>query len=237
LVLSQRTNVQALSEFRRGFFEIQDEGSQLIAEVVAPGAGPIVDFCAGAGGKTLALADLLAPQVPLIALDTRSHGLQALQRRAQRATRCHITTHTLPRDGSLPEPVRRWRGQAARVLVDAPCTGTGVLRRHPETRLRLDAALLSTLPEQQSAILARASTLVAPGGRLIYATCSVLPAENNEVVQRFLQNQDDFTLLPLAEVLGEPRALELGDGRVLQVAPHTHGTDGFYAAVLQRQMR
>ncbi len=230
LIVAGRANLLGTRTWSAGVVELQDEGSQLVAEAVDP-RGQVVDFCAGAGGKTLALAG--HPAVDrLIACDVRPRPLDALQRRAERAGLPRIQTALLAEDGPLPGPLAALAGSMDRVLVDAPCSGSGVLRRHPAYRLRLDAPTLAALPGLQRRILRRAAPLVAPGGRLIYATCSVLSEENDDVVASFLAEHPAFRLTPLAEVLGE-RAAALGDP-YLRVAPHTHGTDGFFAAILTR---
>jgi len=211
LVLEGRANLPATRAFRDGWFEVQDEGSQLLAEWVEA-TGLVVDLCAGAGGKTLALHGAQR----LVACDVRERALRTLKQRARRAG-VAVQTHLLGDQGTLPPEVAGLR--ADRVLVDAPCTGTGVLRRHPEHRWLVDETRVAECVALQDRILERAATLVKTGGRLIYATCSVLPAENEEVVERFLSTHPGF------EPLGDPR----------RVAPHTHGTDGFFAAVLTRR--
>ncbi len=228
-----RANVVGSRPYRDGVVEIQDEGSQVLAAVVDPDGGPMVDFCAGAGGKTLALA-AAAPQAPILATDVRKGALDELYRRARRADVHRLEVQALDPDGQVPFEVLTWTGRASRVLVDAPCSGTGTLRRRPETRLRLDGSVLAELPPLQAEILDRAAELVRPGGRLVYATCSVLEAENDGVVQAFLEERDDYRALPLSEVVGPERARRVGDGQVLRLAPHTHGTDGFFGAVLER---
>lgn len=211
VVLLGRANLPALDLFKRGTFEVQDEGSQRLARLVEP-TGLVVDLCAGAGGKTLALAALGARR--LVACDVRERPLKELQKRASRAG-VRVEVHRLGPGGELPPAVQSLR--ADRVLVDAPCTGTGVLRRHPEHRWQIDADRLSATTALQGEILERAMTLVKPGGRLIYGTCSVLPAENEAVVDAFGERHRDWSV-----------------GRVLRTAPHTCGTDGFYGAILQR---
>ena len=213
VVLDQRVNLQSLPLFKRGVFEVQDAGSQLLASLVEP-TGTVVDYCAGAGGKTLALA---RPGVHLIASDVRPGALHELSKRAKRA-KVQVKTHVLT-DGALPPALRKV--QADRVLVDAPCSGMGVLRRHPEHRWQLDDARLSELIALQQQILAQASTLVKPGGWLIYGTCSVLPAENEDQVQTFLARHPEFE----------------HSGKELRCGPHRHDTDGFFGAVLIRQLR
>ncbi len=233
-----KANVFALASYKEGLFWMQDEGSQLIAEAVAPPpGGKVVDACAGAGGKTLALASLLKNRGRILSLDMREHALEDLRKRARRAGVTNNEAVAIPPDGPLPDSLTRWMGKADRVLVDAPCSGTGVLRRNPERRWRLTEEEVRAFPERQAAILTRMAPLVAPGGRLIYATCSLLKAENDGVVARFLSENNDFSPVPLKEILSREVAESRGDGQVLRVLPHLHDTDGFYAAVMRRRSK
>ena len=211
VVLDQRVNLQSLPLFKRGVFEVQDAGSQLLASLVEP-TGIVVDYCAGAGCETLAMAQ---PGVQLIATDIRPGALHQLSERAKRA-KVRVKTYVLT-GGTLPAALRNL--QADRVLVDAPCSGMGVLRRHPEHRWQLTDARLRELVALQQKILVQASTLVKPGGWLIYGTCSVLPAENEEQVQTFLDRNPAFE----------------HSGKELRCGPHSHDTDGFFGAVLIRR--
>jgi len=231
LHVTTRGNLAATTCWREGLFEVQDEGSQLVAALVQP-EGLVVDLCAGAGGKTLAMSARMAGG-RILAADVRANALAELDRRARRAGVENVGTTVLPPTGPLPKVLQRVRGRADRVLVDAPCSGSGVLRRHPAYRLRITAESLAAHPSDQRALLDRAAPLVAPGGRLVYATCSVLSEENDAVVEGFLSGHPQFARLSAREVLG-PRATEVGDGEVLRVLPHVHGTDGFFAAVLAR---
>jgi 16S rRNA (cytosine967-C5)-methyltransferase len=238
--VESRTNLFALEAFKAGRFEAQDEGSQLIAELVAPPPrGIVVDFCAGAGGKTLAIAAAMANRGRVLACDVDERKLTELRRRVRRAAVTTVQAAALEpgAKASFPPPLARLEGRADRVLVDTPCSGVGSLRRNPELRFRLTPADLVRLPEEQLAICRRAAALVAPGGRLIYATCSVLAAENREVVDRLLAREPELELVPTKEIWGGERARALGDadGTFLEVRPDRHGTDGFFAAVLRRR--
>jgi 16S rRNA (cytosine967-C5)-methyltransferase len=239
VVVDSRTNLFSLDAFRAGRFEAQDEGSQLVAELVAPPPrSRAVDFCAGAGGKSLALAALLGNRGRVIACDVDARKLAELRRRARRAGATNIQTVELnAEEGALPPPLVRLEGGAERVLVDAPCSGIGALRRNPEARWRLVPADFERLPAQQLAIARRALDLVAPGGRLIYATCTVLRAENQAVVERLLAERSDLELVPIKDVWGSARAAPIVDssGAFLELLPHRHGTDGFFAAVMRRR--
>ncbi len=203
IVVTGRPNLAGSKAMKEGLFELQDAGSQLVAAMVEP-TRTVIDFCAGAGGKTLALQ-----AKEIFAFDIRKSALEELRRRAARAgIEVEIC---LIEEGPLPEPLAATR--ADRILVDAPCSGLGVLRRHPENRWRLDR--LAELPATQRAILERAAPLLREGGRMVYATCSVLREENEEVVEAFLADHPEFTL-----------------GETLRLSPHVDDTDGFYAAKL-----
>jgi 16S rRNA (cytosine967-C5)-methyltransferase len=223
-----------MQAFQEGGFEVQDEGSQLIAPLLAPRAGGmVVDFCAGAGGKTLHLATLMCNRGAVWALDVSAHRLGNLRPRLRRAGLNNIRT-LLIADENDPA-LARWYGQADGVLVDAPCTGTGTLRRNPEIAWR--PLNLPATTAVQRRILAAAARLVKPGGRLVYATCSLLPGENQEIAAAFLRGHPQFRPLSALAVLrgeGIPAPDDAADGPYLRLLPHRHGTDGFFAAVLER---
>lgn len=231
LVLETRQNVYSMAPFRDGWMELQDEGSQLIAELVAPPpGGTVIDACAGAGGKTLALGALLANRGRIYAYDVGDERLEELRRRARRAGLTNVQATVAPKEG--PPPTAR---PAPRVLLDVPCSGTGALRRNPEGRWRLSPRDLHELVRKQRAILEAYAPLVSDGGRLVYATCSILREENDDIVAAFLAAHDDFEPVPAKEILGRERALRMGDGEALRLLPHVHHTDGFYARVLRRR--
>jgi 16S rRNA (cytosine967-C5)-methyltransferase len=232
LVFETRVNAFGLPAFRDGLFEVMDEGSQLVALAVAPPPrGRVADVCAGAGGKTLALAALLGNQGRVLALDANGKKLEELRRRARRAGLSSV----FAREGKGAYiPAEAKLGGWDRVLVDAPCSGLGTLRRNPEARWRLSAKAVDAYPADQLALLIAYAPLVAPGGRLVYATCSVLREENDGVVERFLGERPDFVVMPLKEIWGKERAARLGDETFLRLLPHVHDTDGFFAAVLRR---
>ena len=235
LIVDSRTNLFSLDAFKRGALEAQDEGSQLLAELATCDAPrPLaVDYCAGAGGKTLAIAGRLGNRGRVVATDVDPKKLEELRRRARRAGVSNAQAIAIE-DGRWPREVDALRGKADVVLVDAPCSGIGALRRNPEARWRLREADLAGFAARQREILAAARELCAPGGRLIYATCSLLRAENADVVAGALAAHADLAAVPLGEVLGVERARALGDGDAFTVTPHRHGTDGFYAHVLKR---
>lgn len=222
--------------FQEGLFEQQDEGSQLVAELVAPSPGAVVvDACAGEGGKTLALATMMGGKGRIFACDVSEKKLETLRRRARRAGVTNITTVVLPREGALPAPLAGV--EADRVLIDAPCSGVGTLRRNPEAKQRLDRSAPTRLAAEQRAIAARFLPLVRSGGRLIYATCTVLREEDEGTVDAIRALDEGLTPMRVVEVWGAERARGLTDdsGTVLRLFPHRHGTDGFFAAVLRRR--
>src|SRR5205814_2551851 len=165
------------------------------------------------------------------ALDAKRNKLAERRRRARRAGLSNVAAREL-RGPSLPDEARL--GAWERVLVDAPCSGLGTLRRNPEARWRLQPAAVDSFPAQQLALLVSYAPLVAVGGRLVYATCSVLRSENEQVIERFCAERPDFVPFPLKEIWGKERALPLGGGTVLRLSPQQHDTDGFFAAVLRR---
>jgi 16S rRNA (cytosine967-C5)-methyltransferase len=229
LRLLRRAPLQNSAAFREGWLEPQDEGSQLIALLVAARPGEtIVDFCAGAGGKTLALGAQLQGAGELVACDISAARLQRLTPRLQRMGLGGVRMQPLRDEHDAA--MDRYVGKADAVLVDAPCSGTGTWRRNPELRLQQpDWAVLQT---QQLSILQSASRLLRPGGRLVYATCSLMAEENDEVLQRFLSSNPSF-VLQSARALLQPQGVPY-EGEVLRLLPHRHGTDGFYAAALRR---
>jgi 16S rRNA (cytosine967-C5)-methyltransferase len=239
LHVETRTNLFGLRAFREGLFEAQDEGSQLIAELVAPPPkGLVVDLCAGAGGKSLALAAMLENRGRIVAADIDGRKLVELRRRARRGGVSNVQAVEIPADARepLPAPLLRIEGKADRVLVDAPCTGVGSLRRNPEARWRLSETDADRRPTVQRGICERALSLLAPGGRLIYATCTVLAAENRQIVDALREAHPELELVAPKEIWGRERADRVTDssGSYLEVLPHRHGTDGFFAAILRR---
>jgi 16S rRNA (cytosine967-C5)-methyltransferase len=233
LFLETRINAFGLASFQEGLFEVMDEGSQLVAEAVAPPPrGRVLDACAGAGGKTLALAALLAGQGKVLALDVKGKKLEELRRRARRAGLSSVSAREIEPGKPLPPDAKP--GAWDRVLVDAPCSGLGTLRRNPEARWRLTEKVVDSFPARQLGLLIDYAPLVAVGGRLIYATCTMLSSENERVVERFLAERTDFVPFPLKDIFGRARAETMGDGMNLRLLPQQHETDGFFTAVLRR---
>ncbi len=231
LRIDGRRAVTSGPAFQSGLVEIQDEGSQLVAALV--GAAPdmrVVDYCAGAGGKTLAMAMMMGNRGHLVACDVSAPRLEGAVRRLRRAGVHNVERHLLAVGDKWAK--RRAEG-FDRVLVDAPCTGTGTWRRNPDARLRLRQRDLEELVPKQAGILDHSARLVRPGGRLVYATCSLLPAENEAQVEAFLQRTPAFKLVPVAEAWSLPTPPP-ATGPHLSLTPLQHGTDGFFGAVLER---
>lgn len=229
--LSERISLARLEGLKRGEIEIQDEGSQLVALLVDAKAGErVVDFCAGAGGKTLAMASQMNNKGHIIACDISEARLKRCAERLRRAGLHNAETRLLASE--TDRWVKRHKGGFDRVLVDAPCSGTGTWRRNPDARWRAPDLGLENLMALQARILASAARLVKPGGRLVYATCSLLPEENEAQVSGFLAAHPAFRLVPLAEAAPD---LAVAAGDYLTLTPARHDTDGFFAAVLQRE--
>ncbi|MBQ9578747.1 MAG: RsmB/NOP family class I SAM-dependent RNA methyltransferase [Ottowia sp.] len=239
LRLQGRPALHRLDAFERGDIEVQDEGAQLLALLVGARRGDMVaDYCAGAGGKTLALGAMMRGTGRLYAFDISARRLSAFTPRLSRSGLSNV--YPIAITGAGDQRVRRLAGKIARVLVDAPCSGLGTLRRNPDMKWRQSPEKVKALVQQQREILASAARLVQPGGRLVYATCSLLREENEDVAAAFeAAHPQQFAPVQAVQVLataGVPAAGKLcGDGgRFLQLAPHTSGTDGFFAAVWQR---
>jgi 16S rRNA (cytosine967-C5)-methyltransferase len=219
--------------FTSGAVEVQDEGSQLLSYLLAPRRGEMVaDYCAGAGGKTLALAMLMRGTGRIYAMDVSAKRLAEL---APRAARAGVTSvHPLVLSGEGDARAGRLAGKMDRVLVDAPCSGFGTLRRNPDLKWRHGPQAIVELAAKQARILQAAARLVTPGGRLVYATCSILPEENEAIADAFGAARAEFAPLSCRELLGAQR-IDLDCGERLRLWPHRHGCDGFFAAAYERQ--
>ena len=231
--LTGRPTMNKWHQFEHGLIEVQDEGSQLLALLVGPKRGEmVIDFCAGAGGKTLLLGALMRSTGRLYALDVSATRLAKAKPRFARSGLSNIVPVVLEHENDTR--VRRLAGKAQRVLVDAPCSGVGTLRRNPDLKWRQSVQSLQELTALQARILASASRCVAPGGRLVYATCSLLVEENQAQAERFLAEHPDFELIDAAQLLAARTPLQL-EGPYLNLRPDVHGTDGFFAAVFERR--
>jgi len=218
--------------FQEGALEVQDEGSQLLALLTGARRGEMVcDFCAGAGGKTLALGAMMANSGRLYAFDTAEKRLARMKPRLARSGLSNVHPQVLASEND--QKVKRLAGKFDRVLVDAPCSGLGTLRRNPDLKWRQNEVGLTELTAKQTLILNSAARLVKVGGTLIYATCSLLKAENQDIVDAFLNTHPGFSVQPVSETLRRIGA-DLDTGDHLTLAPDLHGTDGFFATILQR---
>lgn len=230
--IQERPSLARLPMLKSGEVEIQDEGSQLVAMMVDARPGErVVDFCAGAGGKTLAIAAQMENKGHVIACDVLAGRLSRAAERFRRAGLHNIETR--PLTSETDRWVKRHKGMYDRVLVDAPCSGTGTWRRNPDARWRVLGPGLENLLPLQASILASAARLVKPGGRLVYATCSVLAEENEQQVAAFLAAHPDFHVVPLREAA--PQLTGSAHPDYLALTPARNDTDGFFAAVLQRE--
>jgi 16S rRNA (cytosine967-C5)-methyltransferase len=217
LVLKERANVFLTQEFKDGLFEVQDASSQLVAPLldVKPGMR-VVDTCAGAGGKTLHLASIMENKGQLIALDLYESKLNQLKLRARRNGVHNIETRVIENS----KTIKKLHEKADRVLIDAPCSGLGVLKRNPDSKWKLQPEFIENIKKIQAEVLENYSRIVKPGGKLVYATCSVLPSENQEQIAKFLTTESgkNFTFVEDHKILA-----------------HESGFDGFYMALLERK--
>jgi len=258
--LQGRPNIQRLDVFLKGELEIQDEASQLVCALLAPKRGEtIIDWCAGAGGKTLLLGALMRNTGRLYAFDTSATRLGKAAPRIARSGLTNIVPGVIESESGTDPRLRRLHGKAHRVLVDAPCSGLGTLRRSPELKWRQNPQILAQLRQTQANVLKQAAACVMPGGRLVYATCSILEEENEAQIHAFLKAHPEFSLQHAGQILQKRFGIILPDplpdslsdatadnaanmtqnpaqhpGPFLNLRPHIHHTDGFFAAVLER---
>lgn len=236
LRLEGKPAINKLEAFTSGLVEVQDEGSQLLALLTEAKRGEmVVDFCAGAGGKTLALGAMMRNTGRLYAFDISGHRLDALKPRLSRSGLSNLYPIQIAHERD--DRIKRLYGKIDRVLVDAPCSGLGTLRRNPDLKWRQSPKAVAELQEKQQAILASAARLLKPGGRLVYATCSLLVEENEDAAAAFSQGHKEFKPLPVAAILekaGIENPQALVQGEYLQLWPHRDRTDGFFAAAWER---
>ncbi len=225
--------LQNMPLFKSGAIEVQDEGSQVLSQIVGAKRGDmVVDFCAGAGGKTLALGAFMRNTGRLYAFDVSEKRLAKLKPRLARSGLSNVHPVQIAHERDIK--IKRLAGKIDRVLVDAPCSGLGTLRRNPDVKWRQQPQSIGELQIKQAAILDGAARLVKAGGRLVYATCSILNEENDDIAAQFLAAHPDFFLLPMKQVLAEQK-IELDMDDYLKLLPHRHHTDGFFAAVFERK--
>ena len=233
LRIIKKPSIQNLPLFKSGAIEVQDEGSQVLSQIVGAKRGEmVVDFCAGAGGKTLALGALMRNTGRLYAFDISEKRLAKLKPRLARSGLSNV--HPVQIAHERDAKIKRLAGKIDRVLVDAPCSGLGTLRRNPDVKWRQKVEAVAEMQVKQASILDGAARLLKGGGRLVYATCSLLNEENEFIVEQFLAAHPEFDLVPMSQVLAEQK-IELEMGDYLKLLPHKHQTDGFFAAVLQRK--
>lgn len=239
LRMVRRSNITTHQLFRKGLLEIQDEGSQIISILVGARSDQVVvDYCAGAGGKTLALAAFMLNRGKLIACDISEDRIKHAIVRLRRAGISNVIYHSTSGTGSI------WfehvRAKSDRVLIDAPCTATGIWRRRPDARWQLRPKVIETLIACQAQLLTEGCQLVRPGGRLVYATCSLLTIENEDQVNRFLVSTPEFRLFPVhqawVESIGLPWPFN-SDKPMLQLTPARSGTDGYFVAILEKMKK
>lgn len=234
LRMAQKMTISRHPFFMDGKIEVQDEGSQLLAHLVAPRRGEMVaDFCAGAGGKTLAMGALMRNSGRLYAFDVSAKRLSNLGQRLKRSGLSNLHSQVI---ASEQDPkLKRLQGKFDRVLVDAPCSGLGTLRRNPDLKWRQTERDITELTAKQTSILDRASRLVKANGRLVYATCSLLVDENEVIAETFLATHPEFSLVPANQILAQQNIV-LDTGEFLKLFPHVHQTDGFFAAVFEKKV-
>ena len=232
LRLAGRPSINRHALFLNGTIEVQDEGSQLLCSLLAPTRHDLViDFCAGAGGKTLALGAIMHNRGRLYAFDVSAARLKKLQPRLARSGLSNVHPQTIANENDIR--VKRLAGKADRVLIDAPCSGLGTLRRNPDLKWRQSPQSVAELTRKQAAILDAAARMVKPGGRLVYATCSLLAEENEAIVEAFLAANSAFSVVECDSIFAQQH-IALRTGKYLRLTAHQHGTDGFFGAVLLR---
>ena len=233
LRLLKKPALQNMPLFKEGAIEVQDEGSQLLAQITGAKRGEmVVDFCAGAGGKTLALGAMMRNTGRLYAFDISEKRLAKLKPRLARSQLSNVHPVVIAHENDAK--VKRLAGKIDRVLVDAPCSGLGTLRRNPDVKWRQTEQSLAELNVKQISILHSAARLVKPGGRLVYATCSLLDEENDAIAEQFLAAHEDFHLVNMSAIMTEQK-IDLQMDAYLKMLPNVHHTDGFFAAVFERK--
>jgi 16S rRNA (cytosine967-C5)-methyltransferase len=233
LHLKRRTNLFQLNAFRDGLFEVQDEGSQLLGLLMDPKPGSkVVDACAGAGGKALAMASIMKNRGEIFALDVHSFRLDELRKRIKRSGVDSIRAKVIREGETLPSLI----GAADAVLVDAPCSGTGTIRRNPGMKWSVTPTMIDELRVKQGSILDVNAAYVKPGGRLVYATCSLMTAENEAIADAFRSAHPEFSVVPPASILERYGLAHIAPNEYFRLMPQRYNTDGFFAAIFQRNI-
>lgn len=234
ITLSNKTALMNNKLFLDGYFEVQDEASQLAGLLFDAKRGEmIVDFCAGSGGKTLMIGMMMRSSGRIYAFDVNQRRLDNMAPRLARSGLSNVYPQVINNENDTK--VKRLMGKIDRVFVDAPCLGLGTLRRNPDLKFRQNELALKEIIEKQLAILNSASRLVKPKGTLLYATCSILREENREIIEKFLVNHPEFKIVNLEHMVND-YSLELADSRYLELLPHKHNMDGFFACLLQKDV-
>jgi 16S rRNA (cytosine967-C5)-methyltransferase len=235
LRLAKRAPIFTSKCFKEGHFEMQDEGSQIVSLLVDAEPGQrVIDFCAGAGGKTLAIAAMMKNKGRILAWDTSEKRLSQLAPRLRRAGVDTVQTHVIESENDAF--IKRHKSTADRVLVDAPCSGSGTWRRNPDLKWRFTKKDLENVVKVQQLILLSATRLVKPGGRLVYVTCSIFKGENERQIEWLLKNVNNFRVVCARKIWDKSNSVSKTDEvSYLSVTPHQDGVDGFFAAVLERQ--
>jgi 16S rRNA (cytosine967-C5)-methyltransferase len=232
LTLGHKAQLMNNPLFTEGLFEVQDEASQVAGLLLQPKRSEMIaDFCAGSGGKTLLFGMLMRNSGRIYAFDVNERRLGNLTPRLARSGLSNVYPQVISSENDLK--IKRLAGKLERVFVDAPCLGLGTLRRNPDLKFRQSEAALTEITQKQLAILTAASNLLKPKGRLIYATCSILPQENQEIIKQFLAAHPNFCLVPIAQILSELQIPLSGD-EYLAMRPDLHNSDGFFAAVMEK---
>lgn len=235
LVLKEKLALMNNRLFLDGCLEVQDESSQLAGMLLNPARGEmVVDFCAGSGGKTLLLGMMMRNSGRIYAFDVNERRLNNLSPRLARSGLSNVYPQLINSENDTK--VKRLIGKVDRVFVDAPCLGLGTLRRNPDLKFRQDESALAEINLKQQAILASAARLVKENGYLVYATCSILPEENQDIVNDFLSSHPEFEIIPISQAI-KVDALQLENDNFLQIYPQIHGCDGFFACLMQRKAK
>lgn len=232
ITLENKADLMRNKLFLDGAIEVQDEASQLAGILLEPKRSEmVVDFCAGSGGKTLIFGMLMKNTGRIYAFDINERRLGNLTPRLARSGLSNVYPQLI--ESESDSKIKRLHGKIDKVFVDAPCLGLGTLRRNPDLKFRYNEESLLQINEQQLSILSAASKLVKSGGKIVYATCSILREENQDIVEKFLAGESDFRLVDIGQVLVMEK-LKLADSRFLTLSPAIHGTDGFFAAVMEK---
>ncbi|MEH6405095.1 MAG: RsmB/NOP family class I SAM-dependent RNA methyltransferase [Sneathiella sp.] len=235
IILKGQVNIASHQVMQLGLVEIQDEAAQISSLLTCATSGmQVVDYCAGSGGKSLAIAAEMDNSGEIYAFDVSLRRMKDLSARRRRANAIIIQANVMSDEKSLDEAVDRLKGQMDRVFVDVPCSGSGTWRRQPDQKWTFSEEKLENLVTLQKQILGKAARLVAPGGRLVYATCSIFDAENTNQVTEFLDKNPEFSLIPVSQIWGEAGLAGKRSEEMLKLSPDEFGTDGFFTAVLCR---